>query len=115
MNGLLSMLLKESGQLDLDEDISTYTGVAVRNPHFPDVPVTARHLLWHTSSLQDSESAVNRFGEWKTRGADCPVSLEDYVISRLVNSASASQLWSNRQGPGIPGQRRYHYSNAGAT
>ncbi len=45
------MQLYERGQLDLDTDISTYLSFDIRNPHFPEVPITARMLLTHTSGL----------------------------------------------------------------
>ena len=47
------MKLVEDGRLALDEDIGTYLGYPVRNPAFPDVPITLRMLLTHTSSLRD--------------------------------------------------------------
>ncbi|MGE4276774.1 MAG: serine hydrolase [Lawsonibacter sp.] len=48
-----AMRLVEQGKLDLDEDISTYLGFVVRNPNFPDIAITPRMLLSHTSSLRD--------------------------------------------------------------
>ena len=45
----------ERGRVDLDADASTYLGFTLRNPRFPNVPVTARMLLSHTSSLRDGE------------------------------------------------------------
>jgi len=47
------MKLVEQGQLDLDQDVSEILGWDVRNPKFPDTPITLRHLLSHTSSLMD--------------------------------------------------------------
>jgi CubicO group peptidase (beta-lactamase class C family) len=47
------MRLVEEGRLDLDADVSTYLGWRLRNPHFPDTPITVRMLLTHTSSLRD--------------------------------------------------------------
>lgn len=47
------MRLVEEGRLDLDADVSTYLGWPLRNPHFPDAPITTRMLLTHTSSLRD--------------------------------------------------------------
>ncbi len=47
------MRLVEQGRLDLDRDVSDYLGWPLRNPHFPDAPITLRHLLSHTSSLED--------------------------------------------------------------
>lgn len=46
--------LVEERKLDLDRDVSDHLGWRLRNPHFPDAPVTLRHLLTHTSSLRDS-------------------------------------------------------------
>jgi CubicO group peptidase (beta-lactamase class C family) len=47
------MRLVEEGRLDLDRDISDYLGWPLRNPSFPDRPMTLRQLLSHTASLQD--------------------------------------------------------------
>jgi CubicO group peptidase (beta-lactamase class C family) len=43
----------QRGALDLDADISRWLGLSLRNPAFPDVPLTLRALLTHTSSLRD--------------------------------------------------------------
>jgi CubicO group peptidase (beta-lactamase class C family) len=48
-----ALKLVEDGKLALDKDIGEFLGYPVRNPHFPDVPVTLRMLLSHTSSLRD--------------------------------------------------------------
>ena len=47
------MQLVEQGKIDLDKDISEYLGFKLRNPNYPDVPITSRMLLSHTSSLRD--------------------------------------------------------------
>jgi CubicO group peptidase (beta-lactamase class C family) len=47
------MRLVEQGRLDLDRDISDYLGWRLRNPAFPDRPITLRLLLSHRSSLRD--------------------------------------------------------------
>lgn len=47
------MRLVESGMLSLDADVSQYLGWSLRNPHFPDAPITLRQMLTHTSSLRD--------------------------------------------------------------
>jgi len=47
------MRLVEEGKLDLDRDVSDYLGWSLRNPAFPDRPVTLRLLLSHRSSLKD--------------------------------------------------------------
>jgi CubicO group peptidase (beta-lactamase class C family) len=47
------MRLVEQGKLDLDRDVSEWLGWQLRNPAFPDRPITLRLLLSHRSSLRD--------------------------------------------------------------
>lgn len=47
------MRLVEAGKLDLEADVSNLLGWRLRNPAFPDAPVTLRLLLSHRSSLTD--------------------------------------------------------------
>jgi CubicO group peptidase (beta-lactamase class C family) len=47
------MRLVEQNKLDLDRDVSDYLGWRLRNPAFPQAPVTLRLLLGHRSSLRD--------------------------------------------------------------
>lgn len=47
------MKLYDEGLFRLDDDVSKYLGFPLRNPNFPDEPVTFRMLLSHTSSLND--------------------------------------------------------------
>ena len=60
------MTLYDQGKLDLDKDISSYLGFKVRNPAFPNVPITARMLLSHTSSI--SAKASNYHPDWAKIG-----------------------------------------------
>ncbi len=46
-----AMQLVEQGLIDLDEDISAYLGFQVNNPYYPNVPITVRQILTHTSTL----------------------------------------------------------------
>ena len=48
------MTLVESGQVDLNRDVSDYLGFKLRNPNFPEHPITATQLLSHTSSIRDA-------------------------------------------------------------
>jgi CubicO group peptidase (beta-lactamase class C family) len=49
------MTLLDKKKINLDEDVSNLVGFRVRNPKFPDVKITVKMLLSHTSSLNDSE------------------------------------------------------------
>ncbi len=51
---IAAMRLAEQGVLDLDRDVGLYLGWPVRNPTFPNAPVTMRALLSHQSGLRDS-------------------------------------------------------------
>lgn len=48
------MRLVEEGRIDLDRDVSDYLGWRLRNPAFPDQPISLRLLLSHRSSLTDN-------------------------------------------------------------
>lgn len=50
--------LVEQGRLDLDADVSEALGRRLRNPAFPDTPITLRLLLSHRSSLTDTVDYV---------------------------------------------------------
>ena len=54
------MRLVEAGTLDLDADVSDALGWTLRNPAYPDTPITLRLLLSHRSSLTDAA------GYWQT-------------------------------------------------
>ncbi|MBZ2206322.1 serine hydrolase domain-containing protein [Massilia soli] len=53
MTTLGVMRLVEDGKLALDADAGDYLGYPLRNPHFPNQPITLRTLLNHTSTLRD--------------------------------------------------------------
>lgn len=75
--------LVEAGQLDLDADASTLLGFPLRNPAFPDAPITLRMLLSHTSSLTDSA------GYWNVPLGD--------TIQRITRQPEA---WDSQHPPG---------------
>ena len=47
------MQLVEAGKISLDDDVNKILGMDIRNPRYPDTPVTIRMLLSHTSSMKD--------------------------------------------------------------
>lgn len=49
------MQLVEKGKIRLDDDVDKYLDFVVRNPKYPDIPITIKMLLSHYSSLNDSQ------------------------------------------------------------
>lgn len=68
------MRLVDNGQLRLDTDVSQYLGWPLRNPAYPDHPITARQLLSHTSSIRDGSSYFIEAGAGELRDFFTPES-----------------------------------------
>ena len=89
MTTLGLMRLLEEGKLALDADVSGYLGFPLRNPHFPDRPITLRVLLSHRSSLRDDG------------GYSWP--LDTALAEVLVPGArlhGKGPMWASNAGPG---------------
>ena len=86
------MQLVEAGALDLDADLSDYLGFTLRNPYAREVPITLRHLMTHTSSL-------NQNGSYGRRGLEALLALEGNHRANYYDE--------------VPGTK-YRYSNFGA-
>ena len=76
------MRLVERHQLDLDADVSGLLGYRLRNPAFPDTPITLRLLLSHRSSLTD--------------GIDYVLPLDADIRAVLQDS----KVWDSQHAPG---------------
>lgn len=85
--------LVEKGQINLDNDINNYLSFKVRNPHYPEVPITVRMLLNHHSSITDYQ-----YGKYRNR--------LDMFIQGDVRQDT---LFFERYKPGA----KYKYSNYG--
>lgn len=71
------MRLVEAGTLHLDRDVSDYLGWRLRNPAFPDRPITLRLLLSHTSSVRDEgDNYVVPLGRSLREMAERPASFD---------------------------------------
>ena len=49
------MQLVEQGKINLDDDVNKYLDFNLRNPRYPDVPISIRMLASHTSSIRDGK------------------------------------------------------------
>ncbi len=85
------MRLVEQGKLDLDEDVSERLGWRLRNPAFPDRPVTLRLILSHRSSLRDGINYALPLGTF------------------LEQAVAAPEAWDAEHPPGT----YFRYSNLG--
>lgn len=85
------MKLVEDGKLRLDRDVSDYLGYRLRNPGFPNDPITLRMLLSHTSSLTDDAGYY-----WE---AKLNVNLKDVLLpdGKLFDKGAA---WARNAKPG---------------
>ena len=59
ITGAALMQLFDQGLFDLDDDVNDYLPFTLRNPHFPEDPITFRMLLSHSSSLRSPNSYWN--------------------------------------------------------
>lgn len=102
------MQLVEQGHFGLDDDINGKLPFPIRNPRFPDTPITYRMLMSHASSVADGES-IDAFE--LTIGTDAPLSLADFVRGYFLPGGAYydSDNWSTR----APASA-VEYSNAGA-
>ncbi len=88
----------EKGRIALDDDINESLPFPVRNPRWPEVPITWRMLMTHSSSIdvdQRIEDSVYFYG------VDSPISLQSYVEDTLKPSGAQYQSkWFRDQKPG---------------
>ncbi len=85
------MALVGASAADLDADVSEYLGALLRHPAFPEIAITARMLLSHTSGLRN--------------GDDFPTPFNQSLLSRLDAAAREANYggWFSPpdQAPGI--------------
>jgi CubicO group peptidase (beta-lactamase class C family) len=74
ISGMAVMTLVDAGKLSLDADIGDYLGYRVRNPYYPDDPITLRHLMTHTSTLIETGS-YNKI---------CAGEMPPYLLSEML-------------------------------
>jgi CubicO group peptidase (beta-lactamase class C family) len=79
--GALLLELAEEGRLDLDAPLDDVLGFPVRNPAFPDVPLTTRLLMTHTSGLVDDFGTLA--GYTVIDGADPTMTLDEVARTYL--------------------------------
>jgi CubicO group peptidase (beta-lactamase class C family) len=103
------MQLYEQGLFDLDDDVNEYLPFSLRNPNYPDIPITIEMILSHRSSLADDNlywiCLSYLPGDPDVQGFPYPW-LEEYLTPG--GSAYSSSTWSLDK----PGEK-YYYANIG--
>ena len=99
--GTALMQLYEKGLFDLDDDVNTFLPFDLRNPNFPDDPITFRMLLSHTSSLNEYDKQQYY---WLNFSGDPPFSFfpEPYLREFLLPGGRYydPSVWSTEHRPG---------------
>jgi CubicO group peptidase (beta-lactamase class C family) len=97
--------LYEQELFNLDDDVNLYLPFSLRNPNFPDVPITFRFLLSHHSSLHDHDETI----AYEYFAGEYPLSYVEELLSP-DGEAYHQELWGDYP-PGNGG----NYSNMGFT
>lgn len=77
----LVQLFERNGH-NLHDDIDGFIDFPIRNPHYPEIPITAHHLLTHTSSISDEG-----YGDVSSEG-DPKQSLSSFLRDYLVKGGN---------------------------
>ena len=101
------MQLYEKGLLSIDDDVNKYLPFPLRNPNYPDEPITIKMLLSHTSSLAVDPPAFYCYfpGDLEIKGYPYPW-LEEYLVPGGMHYKP--QVWSDA----MPGEK-LQYANVG--
>jgi CubicO group peptidase (beta-lactamase class C family) len=107
VTGAALMTLYDKGKFALDDDIDLYMPFSVRNPNFPDIPITFRMLLTHTSSLYDNSKYISSL---YACGDQTHISFEEYL--RNCYTPEGSKYDSANFAKYKPGES-WEYCNSG--
>jgi CubicO group peptidase (beta-lactamase class C family) len=126
--GISLLKAQEMGKLNLDDPINQYLPFMVRNPYYPNTPITIRHLATHTSTIVDTDYYLNKSYILKdeqdsaearskelSRNFNSPearISLEEF-LGRILKEEGE---WHKKEGfiDRSPGEL-FEYTNIGAT
>jgi len=105
------MQLEEQGEINIDEDINNFIPISIRNPNFPDEPITARMLLTHTSGIAWPQYYYEALGLWEHFDPDQAPAPSEWVPQFLVPSGEYynPNIWKKTK----PGEFQL-YSNIGS-
>jgi CubicO group peptidase (beta-lactamase class C family) len=106
--GVAMMRLVAEGKLDLDADVNRYLPFSIRNPRFPDTPITLRMIATHTSSITDRWEVYRDTYDFSGGPAE---PLSDFITSYFA--PDGRRYSADNYTKAAPGTQR-DYSNIGA-
>ena len=123
--GISLMKAQDLGKLNLDDPVNDYLPFEVKNPHYPEDPITLRHLATHTSSILDTEFYGKSYVLKDIFTGSDTMGIKEYfnppearisMIAFLENTLSKEGPWYQQSGflEKRPGEL-FAYSNVGAT
>lgn len=91
------MQLVEQDIVNINHDINEYLPIAVRNPNFPDVPITAKMLLTHSSSLAATKFDADAPGIWQKFREDQAPPLSAWIPQFILPSGKyfSPEIWKS--------------------
>ncbi|HMZ58801.1 MAG TPA: serine hydrolase domain-containing protein [Leptospiraceae bacterium] len=106
-----AMTLVEKGKLNLKDDVNEYLPFEVRNPNYPDEPITVEMLMTHTSSIIDDRQYNMDDALVYFRNKDPKITLAEYVEKYITPDGEyyVEDECFSKEKPG----KKYSYSNAG--
>ncbi|HXH27538.1 MAG TPA: serine hydrolase domain-containing protein [Candidatus Polarisedimenticolia bacterium] len=93
VTGAALLQLYEQGRIGLDDDVGSYAGFPVRNPQYPEVPITVRMLLNHTSGIRDTPGRL--YGERLYSDGDSPIPLDLFLEGYLTGGTYHGDSYAN--------------------
>lgn len=127
--GLAVMKAVDLGMLTLDDPVAKHLPFPVVNPHHPELPITVRHLVTHTSTILDKENYLFRawilqdtmdlernlaldIGACRFSAPNAAVTMEEFLHRYLVKGEA---WYSDSAFADLKPGERFDYSNIGAT
>jgi CubicO group peptidase (beta-lactamase class C family) len=105
VTGIAVMKLIEEGKIrSIESDIGNCLGFKVRNPKYPQNPIRIRHIMTHTSGINDSGISSEFIEE--SNSPDPPLMKELFFLHGKYYDP---EIWYN-----APPGTKYSYSNYGA-
>ncbi len=107
------MQLWETGRFKLDDDINDHLDFDIRNPRFPECPITFRQLLTHRSSINDGKAYDDSYS-----CGDPVIVLKEWIQGYLTpgkkyyDPEDNFHTWKPGQEGELPAEPR-SYSNVG--